>query len=208
MVARGADHHHGRVNIHQRHSGPGKAVLTRGQRIVQEQRGQILVVHAGRQACLVRIPAHQVKAAVFFAHQIAACIAGPDQVLGSQELKGASHLLAREIALLIHALAQMGQLLFVDKHAKLAGLREVSLRRQQDHGCQFRQIGRNQRLLLGRAGLLALQTPQRCRHNRQESTTQTVTHGVDAAGTRAVLDGGHGLQHASAQVVLHLQITV
>ena len=208
MVARGAHHHHRCRDVHQGHRRPGKAVLPRCQRVVQEQRRQVLVVHARGQAGLVGIPAHQVEAGIVLAHQVAPRVARPHQVLGGQELEGAAHLLAGQVTTLVHALAQVGQLVLVDEHPQLPGLGKVGLRRQQDDRAQLGHIGRHQGLLLGRAGLLALQAPQGGGRNRQEGTAQAIAHGVDAGRAGARLHRRHGLQHAGAQVVLHLQVAV
>ena len=94
MVAHRAHHQHGGLDVHQRQAFAFKLVMAFSQRIVQEQAGQVFVVHALRQAGQIGVPAHHVHADLFFTQQIAVGAARPDQVARIQKLKSPGHLLA------------------------------------------------------------------------------------------------------------------
>ena len=209
MVARGGHDHHGHVDVHQRHRGAGHAVLPRRQGVVQEQRVQVLGVHARGQAGGVGVPAHQIEAGVVLAQQVAARITPPQQAARGQENERAAHLLAREVAALIHAAAQGAELALVNEDPQLARLREVGLRRQQDDGGQLGHVGRDHGLLGGGALLrLAVQAPQDGRDDGQERAAKAVAHGVHTLGAAARLDGRQGFHDAQTQVILHAQLPV
>ena len=167
-------------------------------------------MHGSRQTRLVGVPAHQVKARFRLAQPVAAHAARPDLLARRQKLERATHVAPRHIAFALHALAQRGELVFVDEHAQLAGLGEIGLCGQQQHRCQLRQLRGDQRFLQFAALALFLprQPAQGGRHDGQEGATQAIAHGVDALRAAARLHRLHGGQHAAAQIIGNCQLAV
>ena len=217
MVTHRAYDQHRRAYVHQRHAHVADAVMAIGQRVVEEQRGQVFVVHALGQPGQVGVPAHHVVADLVQAHQIAPRIARPDQIARIQELERARHLPPGQIALLRHVLAQRLELVIVDKDAQFAGFAEVGLGGQQRDRGQFGQAAKRRahrvvapafqrRLGTVAPGLVQLCMPsQRRRHDGQESAAQAIAQRVDARSAGVGANGADGFHHTGAQVVLHAE---
>ena len=82
-------------------------------------------MHARGHARRVCVPVQEVERERVLAHQVVVDDERPDEVVGAQQVEGACHLGALEIAALVHLLLEIGNLLLVDKYAQLSRLREV-----------------------------------------------------------------------------------
>ena len=98
------------------------------QLVFQVHVAQIEAVHCRRHARRVRIPVEQVERERRFSEQIVVHHERPDQIVRTQHVESVRHLGAFEVAALVHALFEGGDLLLVDEHFKLARLLEIHQR--------------------------------------------------------------------------------
>ena len=202
VVALGPDHEDRQAQIGQRDGAAVHPVAAGGQRIVQVERGQVLVVHARRHAGGVRVPGHQVVGLLAFAHQVLAHAPGPDQVARVQELERTRHLFAAEVALPQRDVVQEADLAFIDEQAQLTGFRKVGLRGQQGERLQRRQSGVAHHAASPGLG-------QRRSRDGQQGATQAITHGMHRMGfVLQVADRLQRVQHAELEVVVHREVVV
>lgn len=122
VVALRANQEYRLVDIAQGDCVAVDSVAAGGQGVVQVERGQVLMVHAGGHAGGVCVPRHQIAGLLPFSHQVFTHLPCPDQVTRMQELEGTCHLLATEETLPARHIVQLANLAFVDKEAQFAGL--------------------------------------------------------------------------------------
>ena len=134
----------------------------------------------------VGIPVQQIERRGFLALQIVADHVGPDQVVGAQHVEGHRHLAAFEHACLLHAAFEAGNLIFIDKDQKIAGMSEVHLRGKERRRCH--------------AHAAFLREP--CQRRREQRAADAIAHGVDAHFPGDFLDDIHRGDGTFAHVVL------
>ena len=118
--------------------------------------------------------------------------AGPNEIIGPQDVKCARHLMRVQIPLVPHHVFKIADLAFADKKTELPGLGEIVLRSKQRHRCQ---------------SVIAV-APHGCRSNRQQRTAETVPGRMDIAVRN---DLGHSIKccHDSQPlVIVHAQIPI
>ena len=82
-------------------------------------------MHGGGHARRIGVPVQKVEGERLLAQQVVVDDERPDQVVVAHHVEGGGHVAAFEVALLVHALIEVGELLLVDENAELAGLFEV-----------------------------------------------------------------------------------
>ena len=116
--------------------------------------------------------------------------ARPDELVRTQNLKGAGHLRTVEKALLPHHIVEERELALVGEELQLARLGEISLRRQQrDRREPLISVARH-----------------RCRGDREQGAAEAIADGMDflrAANRRDRIERRH---HAKPAVVIERNI--
>ena len=118
--------------------------------------------------------------------------AGPNEIIGPQNVKRARHLVRVQIPLVPHHVFKIADLAFADEKTELPGVGEIVLRSKQCHRCQ---------------SVIAV-APHGRRGNRQQRTAETVTGRVDLAVRN---DLGHSIKcrhDAQPLVIVHAQIPI
>ena len=111
----------------------------------------------------IGVPCHEIGERLPLAKHIVVHHAGPNEVIGSQNVKRTRHLVRVQIPLVPHHVFKIADLAFADEKTELSGVGEIVLRGKQRHRCQSD---------------IAV-APHGCRSNRQQRTAETVPGRMD-----------------------------
>jgi hypothetical protein len=111
---------------------------------------QVEALHRRRHAGRIGIPVQQVESARIAAHQVVVDHEEPDQVVLAQQVERLRHVMALEVAALVHVLVGERELVGVDEHRNVADVGEVEQRGEQRRGrdallAARRQVGERAR---------------------------------------------------------------
>ena len=134
VVLLGADGEDRHPDVGEHHRPAVDRVAARARGVLQEQRLQVLAVHARRHAGAVRVPGHQVGQRARARPAGTGAPGATREVVGAQQPERAGHLRRVQIALVPHQVLEIGELALVDEQHQLARFGEVGLRREQASG--------------------------------------------------------------------------
>ena len=153
---------------------------------------KILAVHLVRHARGVRVPGHHVRDRLALSHEVVADDAGPDQIIGAQDLKRPGHLATLEIALLPHDVFQECNLAFADEQRQFTCLREVGLCGQEGECLEA----------------LVVITRHRRGAGGQQRATETIANAMDLAVRNDLADRVQRGHRTQRMIVLHAEVAL
>ena len=167
-------------------------------------------MHARRHARRIGVPVQQIEGERVLAEQVVVHHERPHQVVGAQQVEGAGHLRALEVAARVHLALEVGDLLLVDEHAELARQREIEQADEvggASHALilprrQVGQSGAQQRAPQAVADEIDGALPG-CLLHRVERRQRTFEHVVVEALLREARVGVDPRQHEHAVALLH-----